>query len=79
MRLTIAVNERGNRVGQSHHNARLTDYEVDMIRQLHFAAKMSYPRIAEKFEVSAHTVKDICLFRRRAEVPARWKVIEVVA
>lgn len=76
-RMTVAVNERGYRIGQSHHNARLTDAEVDTIRKLHFDEKMSYPKIADKFEISRHTVLDICLFRRRADVPARWKVVEV--
>lgn len=73
----VAVNDRGYRIGQSHHNARLTDAEVEIIRKLHLDEKMTYQQIAEKFEISRHTVLDICLFRRRADTPARWKMVEV--
>lgn len=79
MRLQIAVNDSGHRVGESHHNARLTDAEVELIRSLHFRHGMSYPAIAEKFEVSRRAVGAICRFERRAEVATRWKTIEVRA
>lgn len=35
MRKQIGINERGLRVGEDHQNAKLTDAEVEMIRELH--------------------------------------------
>ena len=34
MQKTVAVNEAGLRIGEDHPNAKLTDGEVEMIRQL---------------------------------------------
>lgn len=31
----VLVNEKGRRVGETHPRARLTDHEVDLIRELH--------------------------------------------
>lgn len=77
MQMMIAVNDRGYRVGESHPRAALTDAEVELIRRLHEREKMSYPIIAEKFEISVHTAGRICRYQRRAEVATRWKTIEV--
>ena len=78
MRIAIAINERGHRVGESHPKAALTDAEVDMIRRLHSQEGMSYPKIAEKFEVSEHAIGRICRYERRTEVAVRVKLIEVM-
>lgn len=53
--------------GQSHPRAKLIDHDVEMIRQLHEQG-MGYRQTADKFGVSRHTVKSICLFRRRGRV-----------
>lgn len=68
----VGVNERGLRVGQDHHRAKLTDRDVELIRQLHEDG-MSYRVIAEKFEVSKMLVCYVCTYRRRATVPTRFK------
>lgn len=78
MRLQIAVNDSGHRVGESHHNARLTDAEVDVVRTLH-GQGLSYRTLADKFDVSKRTIAAICRYERRAEVATRWKTIEVRA
>lgn len=68
----VGVNEIGKRVGESHHHAKLTDSDVDMIRELHEQG-VSYSQLAEKFEVGKSTIADIVKCRRRAQVPVVWR------
>lgn len=70
----VAVNEKGVRIGESHQNAKLTDHEVELIRQLHEDG-LTYEVIAEKFECSKSTIAMICQYNRRAETVARWKTL----
>lgn len=74
MKRVVAINRRGLRVGEDHQNAKLTNDEVDLIRELHEGG-MSYKALAQKFEVGKSTVADIVKHRRRAETPARWKTV----
>lgn len=74
---TIGVNARGYRVGEDHQRARLTDAEVELIRQLRDGDGWTYAALAEKFEVSKSSIFDICQCRRRADLPTRWKVVRV--
>ena len=60
----VGVNDIGRPVGESHPRARLSDDDVELIRQLRDVG-MAWRRIAEKFEVSVWTVRDICSHRRR--------------
>ena len=71
----VGVNEEGRRVGEYHHSAKLTDHDIDLIRQLH-SEGLGYTEIAVKFETSKYTVRDYVTCRRRAQYPARFKRIE---
>lgn len=77
MQKTVAVNERGLRIGEDHPNAKLTDAEVERIRSLHEDG-MSYEALAEKFEVSNWAIGRICRYERRAQTPANFKAVHVV-
>lgn len=70
--MLVAFNECGMRIGETHHNAKLTDHEVELIRQLHEQG-LTYERLAEKFEVSKWAIGMICRYQRREQTPARWK------
>jgi DNA invertase Pin-like site-specific DNA recombinase len=72
----IAVNAQGLRIGEDHPNAKLTDGEVETIRQLNEDG-MNYKTIAEKFECSKSTVQMICQHIRRAQTVARFKAVHV--
>lgn len=86
----VAVNERGRRVGETHPRAKLTDHEVDLIRELaegelqrnpksgrwERVGAMSYAEIAKKFEVAKDTVESIVLCRRRAHIAIRLKRVK---
>jgi len=75
---TVAVNERGIRLGEDHQQAKLTNAEVELIRELHEGG-MSYSQLAEKFEVSKSAIGWICRYQRRAQRPVAWKEVHVPA
>lgn len=76
MQKTVAVNEAGLRIGEDHPNAKLTDSEVERIRQLHEHG-MTYGTLAEKFEVSKWTIGRICRYERRAQTVMNFKTVHV--
>lgn len=72
----VGVSDTGRRCGETHHRAKLSDHDIDLIRDLH-SEGIGYRRIAEKFEVSHSTVRDIVKCRRRYAVAIRWKLVTV--
>lgn len=66
-KMTIAVNDDGFRIGESHPRAVLTDAETEMVRRLHFVEGMSYGKIAQKFEISKSCVAHIITGYRRGQ------------
>lgn len=70
----VAINEQGLRIGEDHHRAKLTDAEVERLRQLHEEG-IGYRRLAVIFEVNPTTVRDIVKFRTRAQLPSTWRSI----
>ncbi len=69
----IALTERGHRVGESHGNAKLSDEQVDKMRELREQKGFSYGKLAMLFKTSKFTVRSICTYQRRALTAARWK------
>ncbi len=69
---TIQIGEYGKRVGQTHGMAKLTDHEIDLVRQLREQG-MPAKEIAEKFEVSKRYVYKLVNYERRASVVAEWR------
>jgi IS30 family transposase len=72
----IGLSEQGSRVGETHPRAKLTDHDVDLIRELHEAG-LSYRVIAIKFSVAKSTVRDIVKCRRRWQFVASWRRVAV--
>lgn len=72
----VAINEDGRRIGSSHHNSRISDETVDLIRELHEDQKMGYRKIAQKLNICRHFVAKICRYERRAQTPAGWKKVD---
>ena len=79
LRVMVAVNEQGRRIGETHHNALLSDALVDQIRDRHEDDKIGYRKIAREFGVSRTTVIKICTYQRRAQTADRYKTIKVQA
>lgn len=71
----IAVDENGLRIGETHPNAKLTDAQVDEMRDLHEIERWDYDRLAAHFRCAYTTVAMICTYQRRASTIARWKVL----
>lgn len=73
----VGISESGSRVGETHHRSRLTDHDVDLIRELREDHGLTYQALAEKFECSKSTIRDICRYRRRWQRPVSWKRVPV--
>lgn len=63
----VMVNERGQRIGESHPRAVLTDHEVGLLLELRDEG-YSYGWLAKTFEVHKQTVAKICTGVRRSQV-----------
>jgi DNA-binding transcriptional regulator YiaG len=61
------MNAPGRRAnwGAFHHKARLSTAQVDEMRELHEQARMSYKKLAARFNVAKETVAAVCAYRRR--------------
>lgn len=68
----VAVNENGQRIGETHPQAVLSDHEVGLMLELR-AEGFSYAWLAEKFEVSKAHAWRICTGRTRAQLAAVFK------
>lgn len=73
---TVAVNERGLRIGDSHPQARLTNREVDMLLNLRDEG-WSYRQLAEKFDISKSAARKICRGISRCQTPVAYKRVHV--
>lgn len=69
---TLTLNERRYRIGESHHRAKLTDEQVDQMRELHEEQGIGYRTLAKQFNVSKRTVRDIVQYKTRAQTPEFW-------
>ena len=72
----MGVDAAGRRVGETHHNARLSDEVVRQLRDAHEYDGVGPGKLARLFEVPLDTVKKIIYYQRRVGVVARWRVIE---
>lgn len=64
MNIPVKRGENGYRIGDSHHNATLTDHEVELMRQLR-AEGMKVRELARKFGVSKGYVSKVLRFMQR--------------
>lgn len=74
--LCVGVSESGYRCGETHHRAKLSDHDIDLIRDLHEEG-LGYRRIAAKFEISPSAVRHIVKCNRRFLIPVRFKIIHI--
>ena len=74
-RVVVAFNDRGYRIGESHHNAWIPDVIVDLVRYAHEDYGWGYRQIAREFVLSKNTIGKICRYERRAQTPEHWKTV----
>lgn len=72
----VAVNENGRRIGEDHPRSKLTDEQVDRIRDLREYHDMSYEQLAAMYQVPKTTIASICQYMRRAQTPFGWKRLQ---
>jgi len=77
-RMVVAISEDGKRIGETHHNAWISDAIVDQIRERHEDDGWGYVRLSREFGIALTTVRKICTYERRAQTPARWKTLRGV-
>lgn len=73
----IACNDEGRPIGESHHNAGMSDAEVDRIRDLHENNRVGYKRLAKMFDRPVGTIIKICNYTRRAQTPMAFKARKI--
>lgn len=73
----VAVNEMGLRIGEDHPRAKLTDAQVDEIRELHEEQGIIPRVLAERFNVSRSCIRQILSYEKRAQTPAGWRRVPV--
>jgi hypothetical protein len=73
-RKEVRLSVEGQRCGETHPNARLTDHDVELMRQLHEDG-MPCSVIAEKFECARTTVSGIVNYSHRIAIPMGRKII----
>jgi hypothetical protein len=69
----IPLNDRGQRIGQHHPRATISDADVELIRVMHEEQGRSYGWIAYKVGRPVCTIAKICRYERRVQRPERWK------
>lgn len=75
-RYTYGVTEQGKRLGEAHQNAKLSDADVEKIRDMHEEGMISYSRLAKLFGVHKSTISDICTYRKRSTTPHGFKTVK---
>lgn len=74
---TVAVNEKGLRVGEDHQNAVLTNREVEMLLQMRELEHFGYRRLAAMFDISKAQVRRIVAGEQRCQLVVSWRVVPV--
>jgi hypothetical protein len=83
-RLHIPYSEKGRRVGEAHPKARLSDEQVEMLREIYArrtSKNVGYRALAlyamRNWGIAAHpnTIKSIVSYSRRATKPSEFRVI----
>lgn len=74
----VAVNEMGRRVGDSHHNAKLTNHEVEMLLTMH-GPGFGYGKLASIFEISKSMARNYIKGRARCQSVHEWRTVHVKA
>lgn len=75
-RITFGVNETGHALGEAHHRAKLTDEDVELIRDIYEEGMCGYLTLARVWNVDKATIRDIVTYRRRASTPAEYRTAD---
>jgi len=76
MKRIVGVNAQGNRIGEDHPAAKLTDHEVELLLEMH-EENIGYRKLAKIFEISPSQVRNICKGRKRCQTAHHWKTLHL--
>lgn len=71
----VALNERGQRIGETHPQAKYSNGEVSLLLSLRDQG-LTYSQIAQACGIPKSTVAHICRGARRCQTPARYSMVE---
>lgn len=71
----VAVNANGLRIGDSHPRSKLSNAEVDEMRDIYENGECGCTRLARKFGISKTLAYYICTYQRRVQTIEGHKVI----
>ncbi len=80
-KIMVGIDERGRRVGESHPRARLTNDQVDWLRDLYDTGMVGYRTLARAanwlwgIEVSRNTVSKLVKYERRNATVMSYKAV----
>jgi AraC-like DNA-binding protein len=68
----VTTNDRGCRIGESHHRSKWSNDEIDRLLNLRDEG-WSYTRLSREFGMNRAHVRDICKGKKRCQTPEHWK------
>ena len=69
----LPYSEDGRIVGEAHPKARLTNHQVDLIRELREEHRMTYNELALMFSMPKATIAYICRYQRRVTTAMHYR------
>jgi hypothetical protein len=76
MNILVGVSEKGLRVGEYHPNAKLTNREVDTLRDLHESG-YGYRRLAKMFDIGITTARKYVKCELRSQCVHHFKTVRI--
>ena len=75
---SVPVNDKGYRIGEGHHSCKIPDEIVTQLRDLHERDNqpVNCGELARRFNIKLETVRAIVYYRRRAQTPKAWRLID---
>lgn len=68
----FGYSDRGRRVGETHYSAKLSDHEVNLIREMYEEGDITIYRLAKIFEIAKSHCWDIVHYRKRISTVENW-------
>lgn len=66
----VATNDRGLRIGEGHQRAKLTDREIEEIRDLHEAGAFNCPELGKLYGISRWYAWQVVSYLKRSQTVA---------
>lgn len=82
-RRLVAINDKGRRVGEEHHKAKLSNNDIELMRRMYEEYPVGHPKhlgfskLAKIFECSRTHVVEICTYQQRAQTVAGFRPVVV--